>query len=54
MGVPFDRDLLFVLDVEETKRMLATNGMMDRLRDEVLTEQVFDFLLQNAQFLGGT
>lgn len=35
--------------VVETEKLLGQMGAMDSVRDEVLTEQVFDFLLQNAQ-----
>lgn len=34
----------------EAKNFLEGKGMMDRLRDEVLTDQVFEFLLENAQW----
>jgi trigger factor len=35
----------------ETKKILDEKGMLSRLRDEVLTDQVFDFLIKNALFL---
>jgi trigger factor len=34
---------------EDTQKFLSGKGMMDRLRDDVLTDQVFEFLIQNAQ-----
>jgi trigger factor len=40
--------------VEDAKQSIAGNGMLDRLRDEVLTDQVFDFLIKNAQILSST
>lgn len=36
----------------ETRNFLEGKGMIDRLRDEVLTDQVFDFLLKNAKLQG--
>ena len=33
---------------EDTEKYLSGKGMLDRLRDEVLTDQIFDFLIQNA------
>lgn len=33
---------------EETRKWLAGKGMMDQLRDEILTDQVYDFLIQNS------
>lgn len=36
--------------VEDAKKYLAGKGMIERLRDEVLTDQVFEFLLANAEF----
>lgn len=38
---------------EETEKLLAERGMLDRIRDEVLTDQVFDFLIENARFVEG-
>lgn len=35
---------------EETEKFLSGKGMLDRLRDEVLTDQIFDFLIKNAEF----
>lgn len=37
--------------VDETLRMLEAKEMMEDIRSEVLTDQVFDFLLENAQKL---
>ncbi len=34
---------------EQTQRLLAERGMLDKIRDEVLTDQVFAFLIENAQ-----
>jgi trigger factor len=34
---------------EQTERLLAERGMLDKIRDEVLTDQVFAFLIENAQ-----
>ncbi len=44
--------------VEDTVKLLTSSRTMERLRDEVLTEQVFDFLIQNSTmksslYLGG-
>jgi len=36
-------------DLDDTKKWLSGKGMMDRLRDEVLTDQVYDFLIKNSQ-----
>jgi trigger factor len=33
----------------ETRTFLEKQGVMDRIRDEVLTEQIFDFLIENAK-----
>lgn len=38
---------------EQTEKLLDERGMLDRLRDEVLTDQVFDFLISNAQRVAG-
>ncbi|MBY0370198.1 trigger factor [bacterium] len=34
---------------EQTQQFLESQGVMDRIRDEVLTDQIFDFLIQNAK-----
>lgn len=34
---------------EQTRNLLAERGMLDKIHDEVLTDQVFAFLIQNAQ-----
>ena len=34
---------------EETRDLLDGKGTLERLRDEILTDQVFDFLITNAQ-----
>ena len=34
--------------LEDTRKWLSGRGMLDRLRDEVLTDQVFDFLAAHA------
>lgn len=36
-------------DHEETEKLLQNAGVLDQLRDEILTDQVFDFLVQNAE-----
>ncbi len=36
-------------DLEETRKFLSGKGMLDRLQDEVLTDQVYAFLIQNAE-----
>jgi trigger factor len=33
---------------EETEKLLAGRGMLDRIKDEILTDQVFEFLVENA------
>jgi trigger factor len=33
----------------ETRVFLEKQGVLDRIRDEVLTDQIFDFLVQNAK-----
>ncbi len=33
----------------ETEKFLESQGVLDRIRDEVLTDQIFDFLIQNAK-----
>lgn len=33
----------------ETRAFLEKQGVLDRIRDEVLTDQIFDFLVQNAK-----
>jgi trigger factor len=33
----------------ETRTFLEKQGVLDRIRDEVLTDQIFDFLVQNAK-----
>lgn len=35
--------------VEDAKKFLEGKGMLDRIRDEILTDQVFDFLLGQAK-----
>ncbi len=35
--------------LEETEKLLEAKGMLDQIRNEVLTDQVFDFLIGNAQ-----
>ena len=34
---------------EETAAFLEKQGVLDRVRDEVLTDQIFDFLIENAK-----
>jgi trigger factor len=34
---------------EETQKFLESQGVLDRVRDEVLTDQIFDFLVENAK-----
>lgn len=34
---------------EETREFLEKQGVLDRVRDEVLTDQIFDFLIENAK-----
>jgi trigger factor len=34
---------------EETRKFLEDQGVLDRVRDEVLTDQIFDFLVENAK-----
>lgn len=34
---------------EQTAQFLESQGVMDRIRDEVLTDQIFDFLIENAK-----
>lgn len=36
---------------EEALKLLSEKGNLDELRDEVLTDQVFDFIVENAQFV---
>ncbi len=33
----------------EARKFLEKQGMLDRIRDEVLTDQIFDFLIENAK-----
>jgi trigger factor len=35
--------------VPDTEKFLSGKGILDQIRDEVLTDQVFEFLLQNAE-----
>jgi trigger factor len=35
--------------IDETRKWLSGKGMMERLQDEVLTDQVYEFLISNAQ-----
>lgn len=35
--------------VEETRKWLNGRGMLEKLKDEVVTDQVYDFLLNNAE-----
>src|SRR5262249_27711035 len=39
---------------EQTESLLAERGMLDKIRDEVLTDQVFAFLIKNAQLVEGS
>jgi FKBP-type peptidyl-prolyl cis-trans isomerase (trigger factor) len=34
---------------EETEKLLAGRDMLDKIKDEILTDQVFDFLLSQAK-----
>ncbi len=34
---------------EETEKFLGSQGVLDRIRDELLTDQIFDFLIENAK-----
>ncbi len=34
---------------EETLQFLEKQGVLDRIRDEVMTDQIFDFVIQNAK-----
>lgn len=36
-------------NVEDTRKFLVGKGMMDQLRDEILTDQVYDFLIKNSE-----
>ncbi len=36
-------------DLSETRKWLSGKGMLDRLQDEVLTDQVYDFLIRSAE-----
>lgn len=38
---------------EQTEQILAERGMLDKIKDEVLTDQVFDFLIENARYVEG-
>ncbi|MBI1862375.1 MAG: trigger factor [Deltaproteobacteria bacterium] len=38
----------FQRPTEETEKMLDGKGMTERIKDDVLTDQVFEFLIQNA------
>ncbi len=33
----------------ETEKFLESQGVLDRIRDEVLTDQIFDYLIENAK-----
>lgn len=35
--------------VEEVEQLLTKNGILDQFRDEILTDQVFEFLIKNSQ-----
>jgi trigger factor len=35
--------------VEEAEKFLSGRGMMDKIKDEILTDQVFDFLIGQAK-----
>jgi FKBP-type peptidyl-prolyl cis-trans isomerase (trigger factor) len=34
---------------EETEKLLAGRDMLDKIKDEILTDQVFEFLLSQAK-----
>ncbi|MBI4405477.1 MAG: trigger factor [Deltaproteobacteria bacterium] len=36
--------------VDETEKLLSGRGVSEQLRDEILTDQVFDFLIKHAKF----
>ena len=36
-------------DLEATRQLLTKNGILEQFRDEALTDQVFEFLIERSQ-----